>query len=80
MSLTVSARVDGRPVFFQHVSMIGALDQAMTLLAAGMSDVVIADGGGQVSTPAIAYQSLFERPAKPAHIGSGVLDGCNQAA
>ncbi|WP_204165200.1 hypothetical protein [Methylobacterium radiodurans] len=80
MSLTVSARVDGRPVFFQHVSMIGALDQAMTLLAAGMSDVLIADRDGQVSTPAMAYRSLFEPPAKRARIGSGDLACCNRAA
>lgn len=59
MSFTISARVGGRQVTHHQASMIGALDQAMTLLTAGMSDVVIADPCGNRATAASLYRTLF---------------------
>ena len=65
MSFTISACISGRQLTYHHSSMISALDQAMTLLTAGMSDVVIADQNGNRATTATLYQNLFG--PKPHH-------------
>jgi hypothetical protein len=59
MSFTVTARLSARRFAYQHASVLNALDQGMSLIAAGMADVKIIDGNGQARTPAAWYQSLF---------------------
>ena len=55
MNFTLSAR----RFAYQHASVLSALDQGMSLIAAGMADVTITDGNGRARTPAALYQSLF---------------------
>lgn len=59
MNFTVSARLSARRFAYQHASVLNALDQGMSLVAAGLSDVMITDGDGRVRTPAALYQTLF---------------------
>jgi hypothetical protein len=59
MNFTVSARLSARRFAYQHASVLAALDQGMSLIAAGMADVTITDGNGRARTPAAVYQSLF---------------------
>lgn len=66
MHYTVSARCTAGRRDHRHASLLSALDQAMSLVAAGRSEVVIVDGDGQSVTPAALYQTLFgPRPAGP---------------
>ncbi|GJE53353.1 hypothetical protein GOFOIKOB_6432 [Methylobacterium tardum] len=60
MNFTVSARLSARRFAYQHASVLTALDQGMSLIAAGMADVTITDGSGRARTPAALYRSLFE--------------------
>ncbi|NEU13909.1 hypothetical protein G3T14_17500 [Methylobacterium sp. BTF04] len=59
MSFTVRARVSARQFSFHHGSMLGALDQSLSLLTAGMSDVQIVDANGRSHSPASLHQLLF---------------------
>ncbi|MDB5645450.1 hypothetical protein [Methylobacterium sp.] len=59
MSFTVSARVSARQFSFQHRSMLGALDQSLSLLVSGMSDVRIVDADGRAHTPSALQALLF---------------------
>ncbi|MGH1589016.1 hypothetical protein ACRBEV_12435 [Methylobacterium phyllosphaerae] len=59
MSFTVTARESARRFAYQHASLLNALDQGMSLIAAGMADVRIADGRGPARTPADLYRHLF---------------------
>jgi hypothetical protein len=59
VSFTVTARESARRLAYQHVSLLNALDQGMSLIAAGMADVLIADGNGPARTPADLYRHLF---------------------
>ncbi|MCJ2049473.1 hypothetical protein [Methylobacterium sp. J-070] len=59
MSFTVTARESARRFAYQHASLLNALDQGMSLMAAGMADVRIADGSGATRTPADLYRHLF---------------------
>lgn len=59
MNFTVRARVSARQFSFHHGSMLGALDQSLTLLTAGMSDVRIVDADGRTHSPASLHQLLF---------------------
>lgn len=73
MSFTVRARVSARQFSFQQGSMLGALDQSLSLITAGMSDVRIVDAEGRVHSPASLHQLLFgqrivEKPPVPASI------------
>jgi len=43
----------------RHASLLSALDQAMSLVAAGRSEVAIIDGDGRSRTPGALYQALF---------------------
>ncbi|WP_457106950.1 hypothetical protein [Methylobacterium sp. P5_C11] len=60
MNFTVTARLSARRFAYQHASVLTALDQGMSLIAAGMADVAITDGGGQARTPAALYRALFD--------------------
>lgn len=75
MNFTVSARIAARRFAYQHASVLTALDQGMSLIAAGMADVTITDGSGQTRSPAALYQSLFggRANAQQAEAISGVL-------
>ncbi|MCJ2144797.1 hypothetical protein [Methylobacterium sp. E-066] len=59
MSFTVTARESARRFAYQHASLLNALDQGMSLIAAGMADVLVADGNGLARTPADLYRHLF---------------------
>ncbi len=59
MSFTVTARESARRFAYQHASLLNALDQGMSLIAAGMADVLIADGSAPARTPADLYRHLF---------------------
>ena len=63
MHFTVTARLSARRFAYQHASVLTALDQGMSLIAAGMAEVTITDGSGEARTPAALYQSLFGAPA-----------------
>lgn len=65
MNFTVSARSAARRFAYQHASVLTALDQGMSLIAAGMADVTITDADGRTRSPAALYQSLFERAGIP---------------
>lgn len=64
MNFTVTARVSARRFAFQHASILNALDQGMSLIAAGMADVRITDAGGIARTPEVLYQSMFGSSSK----------------
>ena len=74
MNLTVTARESARRFAYQHASLLSALDQSMSLIAAGMADVLIADISGLAMTPADLYQNLFGDS-----IGKGVRTAEGQA-
>jgi hypothetical protein len=59
VGFTVTARASTRRFVYQHASMLNALDQSMSLIAAGMADVRVADGSGLARCPADLYQHLF---------------------
>jgi 3-oxoacyl-(acyl-carrier-protein) synthase len=59
VSFTVTARASARRFAYQHASLLNALDQGMSLIAAGMADVRIADGDGLAHSPAELYQRMF---------------------
>lgn len=61
MSFTVTARMSARRFVYQHASMLNALDQGMSLIAAGMADVLIADASGLARTPSDLYKHLFDQ-------------------
>ncbi|MCJ2012019.1 hypothetical protein [Methylobacterium sp. J-076] len=64
MSYTVTARCAVGRRDHLHASVLSALDQAMSLIAAGLSEVAIVDGDGCSRTPGALYQTLFgPRPA-----------------
>ncbi|MCJ2072008.1 hypothetical protein MKK75_24930 [Methylobacterium sp. J-030] len=65
MNFTVSARLAARRFAYQHASVLTALDQGMSLIAAGMADVTITDASGRIRSPAALYQSLFGSIATP---------------
>lgn len=71
MHFTVTTRLSARRFAYQHASVLTALDQGMSLIAAGMAEVTITDGSGEARTPAALYQSLFGAPGPlrrhPAH-------------
>lgn len=69
MHYTVTARCAAGRRDHRHASLLAALDQAMSLVAAGLSDVAIIDGDGRSRPPGALYQSLFAplpagKPAK----------------
>ncbi|MEH3116243.1 MAG: hypothetical protein PGN25_01085 [Methylorubrum populi] len=67
MSFTVSAGTDSRVCSWQHGSMMSALEQGLSLMTAGMSDVRIVDSEGRSHSPAALYQRMFgQRPAEEA--------------
>jgi hypothetical protein len=71
MNFTVSAHLSARRFAYQHASVLTALDQGMSLIAAGMADVTITDGSGRARTPAALYRSLFApSQAAPVRIGT----------
>lgn len=59
MSFTVRARVSARQFSFQHRSLLSALDQSLSLLVSGMSDVRIVDAAGLAHTPSALQSLLF---------------------
>lgn len=79
MHFTVSARVAARRFAYQHASVLTALDQGMSLIAAGMADVTITDGSGRTRSPGALYQSLFGA-ARAGALQAGATSGVMQAA
>ena len=79
MQFTVSARIAARRFAYQHASILNALDQGMSLIAAGMAEVTITDGSGRVRSPAALYQSLFGA-GLPAALQSRSVPEVKQAA
>ena len=65
MHFTVTARLSARPFAYQHASVLTALDQGMSLIAAGMAEVTITDRSGEARPPAPLCQSLSRAPAPP---------------
>lgn len=64
MNYTVTARCALGRRAHEHASLLKALDQALSLAAAGLTEVVITDGDGRSRTPGALYQTLFgPRPA-----------------
>ena len=59
MSFTVHARISLRALSYQHGSIVGALEQGLSLLTAGMSDVRIVDAAGRSHNPMVLYAELF---------------------
>ncbi|MCJ2081049.1 hypothetical protein [Methylobacterium sp. J-090] len=59
MSFTVHARVSLRALSYQHGSIVSALEQGLSLLTAGMSDVRIVDSAGRSHSPTTLYAQLF---------------------
>jgi hypothetical protein len=59
VSFTITARVAARRIAFQHTSLLNALDQGMSLIAAGMVDVLIADADGLARSPLDLYRRMF---------------------
>ncbi|MDP4021687.1 hypothetical protein Q8W71_03540 [Methylobacterium sp. NEAU 140] len=70
MNFTVTGRGAAGRYDYRHASALSALDQGLSLLAAGMADVLIVDGCGRARTPAALYQSLFG-PASSEPAGAG---------
>ena len=76
MHFTVTARRSARGYAYQHASVLSALDQGMSLIAAGMSDVTITDGNGCAKSPSALYQALFgPNPAASGRARSAVPPG-----
>jgi hypothetical protein len=64
VNYTVTARCAVGRRDHGHASLLSALDQAMSLIAAGLTEVAIIDGDGRARTPGALYQALFgPRPA-----------------
>lgn len=64
VNYTVAARCAVGRRDHRHASLLSALDQAMSLSAAGLSEVAIIDGDGRSVTPGALYRTLFgPRPA-----------------
>ncbi len=64
MNYTVTARCAAGRRAHGHASLLAALDQAMSLVAAGLTEVTVIDGDGRARTPGALYQALFgPRPA-----------------
>lgn len=64
VNYTVTARCTVGRRDHRHASLLAALDQAMSLSAAGLSEVAIIDGDGRSVTPGALYRTLFgPRPA-----------------
>ncbi|MCJ2091079.1 MULTISPECIES: hypothetical protein [unclassified Methylobacterium] len=81
MSFTVTARESARRFAYQHASLLNALDHGMSLIAAGMADVFIADGNGLTRTPADLYRHLFGgSSAESARVLEGQTEGLALAA
>lgn len=59
MSFTVHARISLRALSYQHGSIVSALEQGLSLLTAGMSDVRIVDASGRSHNPTVLYARLF---------------------
>ncbi|KQP58631.1 hypothetical protein [Methylobacterium sp. Leaf112] len=59
MSFTVHARISLRALSYQHGSIVSALEQGLSLLTAGMSDVRIVDASGRSHNPTALYAALF---------------------
>jgi signal recognition particle GTPase len=59
VSFTVHARVSLRALSYQHGSILSALEQGLSLLTAGMSDVRIVDAGGRSHSPMALYAQLY---------------------
>lgn len=72
MSFTVHARVSLRAFCYQHGSIVGALEQGLSLLTAGMQEVRIVDGNGRSHTPMALYAQLF---APKIIVDETVMDG-----
>jgi len=77
MNFTVSARIAARRFAYQHASVLTALDQGMSLIAAGMAEVMITDASGRTRSPGALYQSLF---ATAAAVQTGPAPAVLQAA
>lgn len=72
MSFTVRARVSARQFSFQHRSLLSALDQSLSLLVSGMSDVRIVDAAGLAHTPCALQSLLFgTRPSRVEAVRTG---------
>ncbi|GJD37174.1 hypothetical protein [Methylobacterium aerolatum] len=59
MNYTVTARCAAGRRAHGHASLLAALDQALSLAAAGLAEVAIIDGDGRSRTPSALYQALF---------------------
>ena len=59
MHYTVIARCAAGRRAHEHASVLRALDQALSLAAAGHTDVAIIDGDGRSRSPGALYQALF---------------------
>jgi hypothetical protein len=59
VSFTVHARLSLRALSYQHGSIVSALEQGLSLLTSGMSDVRIVDAGGRSHNPTTLYAQLF---------------------
>jgi hypothetical protein len=80
VSFTVRARVSARQFSFEHRSMLGALDQSLSLLISGMSDVRIVDADGRAHTPSALQALLFGARATLQDAISGSTDLVAKAA
>jgi hypothetical protein len=56
VSFTVSARVSAHRFSYRHASLLSALEQGLSLLTAGVSDVQVVDGDGHARCPAAVYK------------------------
>ncbi|CAO4173487.1 hypothetical protein EEDFHM_02302 [Methylorubrum populi] len=59
VSFTVNAGTASQTYSWQHGSMLGALEQGLSLMTAGLTDVRIVDSEGRSHSPAALYQRLF---------------------
>ncbi|MCJ2057959.1 hypothetical protein MKL09_15500 [Methylobacterium sp. J-048] len=81
MSFTVTAHKSARRFTYQHASLLNALDQGMSLIAAGMGHVLIADGNGLARTPADLCRHLFGgHGAESARVLEARIEGLPRAA
>ena len=68
VSFTVSAGTASRNYSWQHGSLLSALEQGLSLITSGLSDVRIVDSEGRSHSPAALYQRMFggAQPAEEA--------------
>jgi hypothetical protein len=59
VNYTVTARCAAGRRDHRHATLLSALDQAMSLVAAGLKDVAVIDGDGRSRAPGALYQTLF---------------------